>query len=495
VRIFNTMTHEKEEFVPLEEGKVSFYVCGPTVYNHIHIGNARTFVSFDVIRRYLLAKGYDVRYVSNITDVDDKIINRALEEGRSASEVAREYTAAFERAMLDLGVMPPTVRPKATEEIDEMVGVIAQLVENGHAYPVEGDVYFRVRSFSDYGKLSGRAVDDMLSGARIDIDTRKEDPLDFALWKAAKPGEPSWASPWGAGRPGWHIECSCMSRKYLGMPFDIHGGGADLVFPHHENEIAQAESCFGVPFAHYWMHGGMLLIDKEKMSKSLGNFLLLKDVLKQTDRRVLRLLMLQTHYRSPLDYSCERIDEAAASYDRIRSTLRNTQWAMENADISCECDAAEFVSATSLQECIARTRLQFFEAMDDDFNTAGALGAVFTLIACANTFLVHGIQCDEDMAAARTLIDTTAELMGILGIDLSEEEQPWPSELIDLAQRLLDVTVTTTDAAAEALLEGRRRARASKDWDMADAIRKGLIDLGFIIEDTACGARIHFDRR
>ncbi len=495
MRVFNSMTRQKEEFIPLKKGEVSIYVCGPTVYNHIHIGNARTFISFDVIRRYLIWRGYDVRYISNITDVDDKIINRAHEEGRSAEEVASEYTAAFEKAMLALGVLEPTIRPRATDEIDEMIAVIDRLITMDHAYAVDGDVYFKVRSFPSYGSLSGRQLDDMLSGARVEIDERKNDPLDFALWKAAKEGEPFWDSPWGPGRPGWHIECSCMSKKYLGMPFDIHGGGADLIFPHHENEIAQAEACFETVFARYWMHGGMLLIDKEKMSKSLDNFLLIKDVLEQIDYRVIRLLMLQTHYRSPLDYSRERVDEAVVAYDRIKSTLRNTQWAIENADISCECDADEFVSADMLRSCAEEARAQFVESMDDDFNTAGALGAIFTLIGCTNTFLVHGIQSDEDTESARMVVETLVELMGILGIDMSDGDQPLPQELIALASELLGVGAKTPEAAVDILLEGRRAARASRNWGMADAIRDGLTNLGFIVEDTAQGARIHLERR
>ena len=302
--IYDTKLHEKVPFTTLEHGKISMYVCGPTVYNYIHIGNARTFVSFDVIRRFLTWRGFKVKFVSNITDVDDKIIKKAQEEGREASEVAAEYAQAFLDDMHALNVEDPDVRPRATEEIPEMIALIEELIEKGHAYAVEGDVYFSVRSFPAYGELSGRNIDEMESGHRElradgqGLEDRKRDPLDFALWKAAKPGEPSWESPWGAGRPGWHIECSAMSRKYLGLPFDIHGGGADLVFPHHENERAQSEAACGCTFANHWMHGGMLQINHEKMSKSLGNFLLLRDILKTTRPEVLRFLMLQTHYRS-----------------------------------------------------------------------------------------------------------------------------------------------------------------------------------------------------
>ncbi|WP_417755296.1 cysteine--tRNA ligase, partial [Senegalimassilia anaerobia] len=312
LKIYDTKLREKVPFESLEHGKIGMYVCGPTVYNYIHIGNARTFVSFDVIRRYLSWRGFDVKFVSNITDVDDKIIKKANEEGRSAAEVAAEYSQAFLDDMHAMNVQDPDVRPRATEEIPEMIQLIQELIDGGHAYEVEGDVYFSVRSYADYGALSGRNIDEMEGGHRElradgqGLEDRKRDHLDFALWKAAKPGEPSWESPWGQGRPGWHIECSAMSRKYLGLPFDIHGGGADLVFPHHENERAQSEAACGCTFANHWMHSGMLQINHEKMSKSLGNFLLLRDILKTTSPDVLRFLMLQTHYRSPLDFSDER---------------------------------------------------------------------------------------------------------------------------------------------------------------------------------------------
>ena len=316
IKLYDTKLHKKVDFVPLEDGKVSMYVCGPTVYNYIHIGNARTFISFDVIRRYLMWRGYDVTFVQNVTDVDDKIINKANEEGRSAAEVAAEYTDAFIEDMHAAGVLDPDIRPKATEEIPSMIELVQQLIDGGHAYEAEGDVYFAVRSYEGYGALSGRNIDEMEGGHRElradgqGLEDRKRDPLDFALWKAAKPGEPAWESPWGMGRPGWHIECSAMSRKYLGLPFDIHGGGGDLIFPHHENERAQSEAACGCTFAEHWMHTGMLRINSEKMSKSLGNFKLLRDVLQTTEPAVLRFLMLQTHYRSPLDFSDERLEEA-----------------------------------------------------------------------------------------------------------------------------------------------------------------------------------------
>ncbi len=317
IRLYNTLSRTKEDLVPRDEGRIAMYVCGPTVYNHIHIGNARTFLSFDVIRRYLDYRGFDVTFVQNITDVDDKIINRANEEERSVGEVAREYTKAFQDAMEALSIKKPTVAPKATETIPEMIEMVQRLIDRNNAYAVDGDVYFSVRSFDGYGKLSGRDIDDMNAVARVDADDRKRDPLDFALWKAAKPGEPHWPSPWGEGRPGWHLECSVMSERELGVTFDIHGGASDLIFPHHENEIAQSEAATGEPFVRYWMHGGLLQVNQEKMSKSLGNFMLLKDVLVEYEAPVVRLMMLQTHYRSPLDFSTDRLEESRVAYDRI----------------------------------------------------------------------------------------------------------------------------------------------------------------------------------
>ncbi|MCL2492103.1 MAG: cysteine--tRNA ligase, partial [Coriobacteriia bacterium] len=374
MKIFNTLSRNKEEFVPREEGKISLYTCGPTVYNHIHIGNARTFISFDTIRRFLMWRGFDVTFVQNVTDVDDKIINRSLEEGRSAEEVAADYTEAFINSMHAVGVLDPTIRPRATETIEDMIGLIKRLIASEHAYVVDGDVYFAVRSFPEYGKLSGRDVDDMRAGTRIEVDERKRDPLDFALWKAAKPGEPSWTSPWGQGRPGWHIECSAMSEAELGLPFDIHGGGVDLVFPHHENEIAQSEAATGKPFANYWMHGGMLQINSEKMSKSLGNFTLLKDVLERYPAPVIRLFMLQTHYRSPLDFSDARLQEATTAYERIATFVRNARWAAAQGDESiAETDAVGAQRNAAFAEALENARVKFIDDMDDDFNTAGAL--------------------------------------------------------------------------------------------------------------------------
>ncbi|MDR3052305.1 MAG: cysteine--tRNA ligase [Coriobacteriales bacterium] len=496
MRLYNTLTRTKEEFVPVTPGKVAFYICGPTVYNFIHIGNARSFLSFDVIRRYLEYSGYEVTYVQNITDVDDKIINRANEEGRTAAEVAAEYTQAFIDSMHALGVADPTIRPRATDEIDTMLGLITSLIASGHAYEVEGDVYFSVRSFPAYGKLSGRDIEQMQSGARVEVDQRKHDPLDFALWKAAKPGEPSWESPWSAGRPGWHIECSAMSGKYLGCPFDIHAGGDDLVFPHHENEIAQSEAASGVTFANYWLHGGMLTIDKAKMSKSEGNYLLLKDVLQIVRPQALRLLMLQTHYRSPFDYSRERLDEATAALERIESALRNLTWAVENyAVVPAAPNSIDDRNTSWTCDLLARieaTRRQFAESMDDDFNTAGAVAALFELVTAGNASIKDGIYGQSHQLAVIDAHDAIVELLGVLGVELEQGggEDPLPEEAVALAAELAGYKGVLAAEALDSLLRLRQDARAQKNWALADAVRDGLAKLELAIEDTSSGPRL-----
>ena len=495
MRIYNTMTRTKEEFVPRKSGEVAMYVCGPTVYNYVHIGNTRTFLSFDMIRRYLTWRGYDVTFVQNITDVDDKIINRAREEGTTAAEIASKYTDAFIDVMHGFNILDPTIRPKATEEIPAMLELVSDLVETGHAYVRDGSVYFKVRSFPSYGKLSGRDVDDLRGGQREqhggDFSTDKDDPLDFALWKAAKPGEPAWDSPWGPGRPGWHIECSAMSAKYLGLPLDIHGGGSDLVFPHHENEIAQSEAVSGGTFSDYWMHGGMLLIDAEKMSKSLGNFMLAKDVLENNDPNVVRLLMMQTHYRSPLDYSADRLAEAATSYERIATAVRNMKWAAGQMS-GCATDTA---AIDRLDTATARAREDFIEDMDDDFNTAGALGALFSLVAEGNTCLsaIETAPSVEGAAALEAAAGTIGELLGVLGIELpGAEADVWPAETVELAAQIASYEGDDPHEAVDALLEARAAARKAKDWACADKVRDGLSGLGFVIEDTPAGARVDY---
>ncbi len=495
ITIYDTELHEKVKFQSLELGKVRMYVCGPTVYNYIHIGNARTFVSFDVIRRYLEWRGFEVDFVSNVTDVDDKIINKANEEGRSAADVAAEYTKAFIDDMHALNVKDPTVRPKATEEIPAMIELVQQLIEKGHAYEACGDVYFNVRSFDSYGQLSGRDIDEMESGHRDlrteGIGDRKADPLDFAVWKAAKPGEPAWDSPWGPGRPGWHIECSAMSRKYLGLPFDIHGGGADLVFPHHENERAQAMAATGSEFAHHWMHSGMLMIDSEKMSKSLGNFKLLRDILKTTDANTLRFLMLQTHYRSPLDFSQERLEEAGTAFGRIVNAVKNIDWLLQAED--APEDALDVDEVASL---VRAARLAYVEAMDDDFNTPKALGGVFDFVSATNALLDGKQLSAADKEIATALRTQIVEFLTVLGIDMKAELAPadsanaYPAEFMALAAEVAGYAGDDGEEAATALIEARSRARAEKNWAVADDIRDRLAALGFSLKDTPQGCRL-----
>lgn len=491
IRVHNSLNRDKEEFVPRDPGRVAMYVCGPTVYNDIHVGNARTFLSFDVIRRYLVWRGYEVDFVQNITDVDDKIINRAKEEGISAAEVAAKYTASFLEAMKSLGVLEPTHRPKATEEIPEMIELVERLIAGGHAYAIDGDVYFSVRSFADYGKLSGRDIDDLLSGARVEVDERKRDPLDFALWKSAKPGEPHWTSPWGEGRPGWHLECSSMSEKYLGRSFDIHGGGADLVFPHHENELAQSEAATGELFARYWLHGGMLQINAEKMSKSLGNFVVLKEVLERYPGDQFRLLALQTHYRSPLDFSDDRLDEAGVALDRLQTVVRNLRWA---ADVASAPVGADEQDRAALLASAEEAREKFTTEMDDDFNTAGALAGVFELAKVANTFLSdHPKLSAEDLAALGCVADALVELTAVLGLNLGAvAAAAYPYAVVDLARELAGYSGDDTSAAMAALLRARDAARTNKDWKAADAVRNALDELGLRIEDTPQGSRVVF---
>ncbi len=493
IKIYNTQTRQKEKFQSVELGKIGMYVCGPTVYNYIHIGNARTFISFDVIRRYLEWRGFKVTFVQNVTDVDDKIINKAKEEGRTPAEVAAEYTKAFIDDMHKAGVKDPDIRPKATEEIPAMIELVEDLIKGGHAYEVEGDVYFSVRSFPEYGKLSGRNIDEMESGHRElradgqGIEDRKRDPLDFAVWKAAKPGEPCWDSPWGKGRPGWHLECSAMSRKYLGLPFDIHGGGADLVFPHHENEVAQSEAACGCTFANYWIHGGMLQINSEKMSKSLGNFLLLRDVLERTRPEVLRFLMLQTHYRSPLDFSDERLAEAEAGLSRIENTVKNLQWAIENAQ-----DIPSPLKTKPLMAQVKDTRNEFIVTMDDDFNTAGALGIIFGFVNDLNSQIAGKTVSITDVPVLRGAYAVLVELMSVFGIMLEgeEEEVQYPDAVVPLAKELAGYTGANPAQAVSVLLDCRTEARSNKNWALADQVRDGMKELGLVIEDTPQGPRV-----
>ena len=472
MQIYNTQTHRKEEFTPLEEGKVRMYVCGPTVYDQIHIGNARTFLSFDVIRRYLMYKGYQVTFAQNLTDVDDKIINRANEQGRTAADVAEEFSQAFIEQMHRFGILDPDVRPRATREIEAMQDMISLLIEQGNAYVASnGDVYFSVRSDSRYGVLSGRDLDQMRAGERVEVNDEKRDPFDFALWKAAKPGEPSWPSPWGEGRPGWHTECCAMIHRYLGAPIDIHGGGADLVFPHHENETAQAMCAWHLPYlAKTWMHTGMLRVDGEKMSKSLGNFYTLKEVLDKYPADAVRLLMLQTHYRAPLDFSFSRLDGAVGTLERVRTCVKNLRWAAENAPKSAELTDAD----RALGHEADAAREEFNRQMDDDFNTAGGIAAIFSLVSAANKYLADAGDAVSQAVTLR-VADTITELLAVLGVDLAEtgEKDDLPHELVDLARERCGYAGDSASEAASALLEARAAARKAKDWGTAD--RKSVV--------------------
>lgn len=495
IKIYNTKTHNKEEFNTIERGKVKMYVCGPTVYNYIHVGNARTFVCFDVIRRYLQYRGYKVTFVQNITDVDDKIINQAKKDHTTPEEIAKKYSQAFIDDMHKMGVLDPDVRPRATEEIPEMIDLIQRLIDNGHAYQAGGDVYFSVRSDPDYGELSHRNIDELESGHRdlvaddnAELEGRKHDPLDFALWKEAKPGEPSWDSPWGKGRPGWHCECSAMSHKYLGLPIDIHGGGADLVFPHHENELAQSRCGYESDFVHYWMHSGMLQINSEKMSKSLGNFLLLRDVLKNVDADTLRMLILQTHYRSPLDYGKEHLDEAKAAVDRVKNFLTHVDFEIDQAD-----NGPAHLDAKTEADCVRNMRIGFVTAMDDDFNTAGGLGKVFSFINDFNTSMGKQVMALPDVASLKAARDIVIETTNALGFSFGGSDDDYPHEVVNLAAELASYDGDDTHEAVDALLDARKTARSEKDYALADKVRDSLADLGFTIKDMPQGACVSFD--
>jgi len=463
LKVYNTLNRKKEEFVPLTAGKVNFYACGPTVYDYFHIGNARPLIMFDIFRRYLEYKGFDVNYIVNITDIDDKIINRANAEGVDFSEIAGKYTDAFFDGCRKLGVRPATHHPKATDHIADMLALISRLVERGHAYEMEGDVYFDIASFPGYGKLSGRDVEQMQAGARVDVNDRKRNPLDFALWKAAKPGEPSWDSPWGPGRPGWHIECSVMSTAYAGETLDIHAGGQDLIFPHHENEIAQSEAATGKPFARYWLHNGFLDIEGEKMSKSLGNFLIVRDILEKYDPMAIRVFFLLKHYRSPIDFSEERIREALAALDRLRNAYAALTRILEKTGTTSPSEDTPAV--TGIREAAAA----IIEAMDDDFNTARAMGHLFDIARIVNGTDGNAPGTVKVMAAAKEVFDTIGT--GVFGIEFTA-----PAAADGLSDDLIGL-----------LVEIRTEARTTKNWALSDRIRDRLAELGVTLEDRPDG--------
>jgi cysteinyl-tRNA synthetase len=473
MKIYNTLACEKEEFIPLVPGRVTIYACGVTVYDHCHIGHARSAVVFDIMRRYLNYKGLDVLYVRNFTDIDDKIINRAKQEGITWDQVAQKYTGEYYKDMDKLGVKRADVEPKATEHIPEIIAIVQELIQRGYAYESEGSVYFSVNRFHEYGKLSKRDKDDMVAGARVEVDERKKNPLDFVLWKQSKEGEPSWDSPWGQGRPGWHIECTAMSIKHLGESFDIHGGGADLLFPHHENEIAQSEAFTGKPFAKYWVHNGFITINKEKMSKSLGNFFTIKEVLNEFDPEVVRFFLLSTHYRSPIEFSDEQLREAESSIDRYYSTVIRTDDFLSKREGG---DQELSRAGTLFSEFLAAFLQNFEEAMDDDFNTALAIGHIFELIREANRFL----DSKPTGAKSRDLLAHTKELLMKVGTTLNIFNRT-PREWYVSIMKIREIGLTEQEILDK--INARLDARQKKDWHSADAIRKELEEKGIILED------------
>ncbi len=473
MKIYNTLTGRKEEFVPLIPNKVKIYACGVTVYDHCHIGHARNAVVFDVIRRYLRYKGFDVMYVRNFTDIDDKIINRAKQEGSTWDEVARKYTDEYYKDMDRLGVARADVEPKATEHIEEMINIVKGLIDKGYAYEVDGNVYFSVDTFPEYGKLSKRDKEEMMAGARVEVDERKKKALDFALWKKTKQGEPFWESPWGLGRPGWHIECTAMSIKHLGESFDIHGGGADLLFPHHENEIAQSEAFTGKPFARYWIHNGFITIDKEKMSKSLGNFFTIKEVLDKFDPETVRFFLLSTHYRSPIEFSDEQLRESENSIDRYYTTVLRINDFLEKKEVVRE----ELSSAGIIfKELLFPFREKFEEAMNDDFNTALALGHTFELIREANRFLDSKPSEWKDKELLLKTKDLLSEAGNILNI-FNKNPYEWYLSLMKIKN------IGLSEKEILERIKERQEARKRKDWKFADKIRKELEGKGIILED------------
>jgi cysteinyl-tRNA synthetase len=461
IKIYNTLTRKKEEFVPITEGEVKMYVCGPTVYNFFHIGNARTFLVFDTVRRYFEYRGYKVRFIQNFTDIDDKMIKKANEEGVTVKDIADKYIKEYYTDADKLNLKRATVNPRATEHMDEIISFIKDLVDKGYAYEVDGDVYFETRKFKGYGKLSHQSIDDLEAGARIDIDERKKDPMDFALWKAQKLGEPAWESPWGMGRPGWHIECSTMASSLLGETIDIHGGGADLIFPHHENEIAQSEARSGKQFSRYWMHAAYLNIDNQKMSKSLNNFFTTREILEKYDADVVRLFMLSGHYRNPINFSLDLMEQAKSGIERMKNSLTNLKYIVENGE-DRELTAEEKEISLRLNAY----KDKFIEVMDDDFNTADGISVIFDLIRDANT----NINEASPKKLAQNAIELIYDLLSPLGILQNTDEDG-------------------LDEKIEKMIEDRQRAREEKNFKEADRIRDELKAMGIILEDTAKGVR------
>ena len=484
LRVYNTLTGGKEEFVPLQPGKVGMYVCGVTVYDYSHIGHARANVVFDVIYRYLRYLGFDVNYVRNYTDVDDKIINRANREGVPYNEISERFIAEFDRDMESLGLLLPTCQPKATEHIGDIIDIVRILIEKEFAYQADGDVYFCVEKFDSYLKLSKRTLDQMQAGARIDVDERKSHPMDFALWKEAKPGEPCWDSPWGKGRPGWHIECSAMSMKYLGKTFDIHGGGKDLIFPHHENEIAQSEAATGRQFVRYWIHNGFVNINAEKMSKSLGNFFTIREVLEKYDSEIIRFFLLSAHYRSPLDFSDQNLNEAEAAMERIYKALAGIAVALAEVEADGrDSSPGELEAMEELRERIASFNGRFREAMDDDFNTALAIGVIFELVRSVNRLLAEkGSGSKEHRNLFISAREAIGECGAVLGLFSSA-----PATYLDRIRARKMAVMTIDSEEISVLIEERKIARKEKNFRLSDEIRDQLLERGVILCDGPQG--------
>ncbi len=464
MKVFNTLTRKKEEFIPIEKGVVRMYSCGPTVYNYFHIGNARPFIIFDTLRRYLEYCGNTVYFVQNFTDIDDKMINKANELGITVKELADRYIAEYFKDADNLGIKRATVHPRATENIDAIIGIIRELEEKGYAYNVDGDVYFATKKFKEYGKLSHQPLEDLESGARININEDKNDPMDFALWKKQKPGEPAWESPWGLGRPGWHIECSAMANKYLAKTIDIHSGGQDLIFPHHENEIAQSECAHGVPFANYWMHNGYINIDNKKMSKSLGNFFTVREIAEEFDYEVIRFFMLSAHYRSPINFSKTLMESARSGLERIYNCISDMKFFAEKADSHALTDKEK-----EYKEKIETLKAKYIAAMDDDLNTADAISAIFEIVSEANKAITAQSGFSKEVIGFT--VDTVKELGGVLGLLQKSEDGEISAEV-------------------KALLDERQAARASRDWAKSDELRDKLREMGITVKDTPQGQQI-----
>lgn len=492
INVYNTLTAKKEPLVPKEPGKIGMYCCGPTTYNFIHLGNARPLVVFDTIRRYLAYKGFEVTYIQNFTDVDDKIINRAKEEGQAPQALANHYIEEYFKDADALGVRRATVHPTVSGHMKEIIDFVQALIDKGMAYEIDGDVYYSVSEFKEYGKLSKRNREDLLDGARVGVDERKKEAGDFALWKKAKPGEPYWESPWGLGRPGWHIECSAMSHKYLGESFDIHGGGFDLIFPHHENEIAQSEGRFGKPMAKYWMHNGFITVNQEKMSKSLGNFFMLRDILAKFPGPVVRFYLLSVHYRSPLDFDDQKLEIAAKGLDRMRTAARLSREVLDRQESQAGV-MAQAQPGPACAEELANMRKQFEDAMDDDFNTALAIAVLFDMARLLNTW--NATADTAEIPAIAAGLSQMTELAEVLGIDLTEDRggDEADAELNHALKALLKELGGSEAMGIEkqmtVLLELREAARKAKDFAKSDRIRDGLKSLGILIEDTPQGPR------